>query len=159
MAKTATSVAAPLPTVRPAQGMVSATWIHLCVHVMRVLVGLTAMRKRVLPTEQACHVQVTENVKREHASVLIVGRQLIVGLQLAQICARVMESAMLLQLASVSLAGRERTVLCDSAQEVALDMENATPKTVFLLAHALMVFRAMHVTINVQMDAPDTESA
>jgi len=117
------------------------------------------MRKHVPPTEQACHVLVMENVKRDHASVLIAGRQLTVGLQLAQICARAMESAMLLQLASASLAGRERTVLCDSAQEVAPGMENATRKTVFLLAHALMVLRAMHVTINVQMDAPDTESA
>ena len=39
VAKTATSVVAPLPTVRPAQGMVSATRTHLCVHATQVLVG------------------------------------------------------------------------------------------------------------------------
>lgn len=111
MVKTVTNVAAPLPMMNLALETENVTRIHLHARATQVLVGLTVTKRRAPLIEQEWHVLATENVKREHVSVLIAGPQLIVELRPARICAQDMESAMRLQLASVIHDGKEKTAL------------------------------------------------
>lgn len=107
-----------------AQVMENVTRTHSLVLVMLVLVVLTAMRKRVLPTELAWPAQVMENVKKVFVSALIVGLQQTVLHQRAPTCAQAMVSVMQQQLVSVSLDGKGKIVLFVSVQEAVQAMEN-----------------------------------